>query len=188
MTGNRLYDDDIWLPDTEWECGIVGPETGPPATIILPDNDCMLAAKNNVTISGHIRFVVGKKNRRFDCCRDGEGHGSILCSSDGSLTFAKGSVITVETVSADTEVNPGGFWTSKHITVHGSVSALLGKGQMTGVNGLLSSSGVYVSGTGEVNVTGQKVARGAAIQGGDYGTIIEEKSIVIISRTSVILC
>ena len=139
----------------------------------MPDNDCMLAAQGLVIISGHVRFIVGKKNRDFDCCRDGESHGSILCSWS-NLTIAEGAVVTVETSDPDVIINPGGFWTSDYITVNGTVNAtLLTVGQMTGVNGLFSSSGVLVGRSGQVIVRGPNIARGAAIQGGDAGTVIE---------------
>ena len=47
---------------------------------------------------GRVRFVVGHKNRAFDCCRDGEGHGSVLCSYS-NLTIARGAVVTLETTA-----------------------------------------------------------------------------------------
>ena len=115
-------------PDLPWPCGIVGPEASEdggdpePATIIVPDNDCVLVAQGLVTLRGHLRFLVGKKNRKFDCCRDGEAHGSILCT-DTNVTFAEGSVVTVETKDDSVVVNPGGFWTGGFINVHGVVNA-----------------------------------------------------------------
>merc|ERR1719321_1429633 len=95
----------------------------------------MLLAQGEVTLSGGIRFIVGKKSGHFDCCRDGEGHGSILCSYT-NLTIAAGASIHVETTDPDVVVNPGGFWTGKSIIVSGLVEASLQPGQMTGINGL----------------------------------------------------
>ena len=161
-----------------YPCAIVGPDpAGPAATVHVPPNDCVLIAQGEVTISGRVRFVVGHKNRAFDCCRDGEGHGSVLCSYS-NLTIARGAVVTLETTDDDVVVNPGGFWTGEWITVHGTVNASLkmhagGKGQMTGVNGLLSSSGIRVGATGAVIASGQNVARGAAVQGGGHGTVVD---------------
>ena len=156
-------------------CGIYGPEGngGDPATILVPANDCVLLAQGLVTITGNIRFVVGNKTRQFDCCDDGEGHGSILCSYT-NLTIAQGANVKVETTDGDDSViiNPGGFWTGNFIHVLGTVNASLKAGQMTGVNGLLSSTGVRVSSTGRVIATGMASVRGAAIQGGDDGTVL----------------
>lgn len=156
-----------------WPCAVVGPAEGPPATIVMPDDDCMLLSQGEVTLSGNLRFIVGKKSQAFDCCRDGESHGSILCSYDG-LTVAKDAHVVVETMSPDVVISPGGFWTADSITVEGALNATLQTGQMTGINGLLSAgNAVHISSTGSVVVSGTAVARGAAIQGGDGGTIIE---------------
>ena len=155
-------------PSIRDACAIVGPTAGPPATIMMPDGDCALHALGEVTLAGHLHFVAGNAQ---DCCFDGEGHGSILCS-ESNMTIAPKAHVTVEATDAKTIINPGGFWTAKYISVHGSVNATLAAGQMTGVNGLLSSSGVRVSRTGMVVASGMKVARGAAIQGGDFGTVI----------------
>ena len=163
------------LPDCNctydpYPCAIVGPESGQPATIVLPDNDCMLLAHGEVNISGRVRFVVGHKSRQFDCMRDGEAHGSIL-GSDSNLTFARNAAVSVETTDDTVVINPGGFWTGGWIFVHGTVNASLKRGQMTGINGVLTSSGVRVSSTGRVIASGQAVARGAALEGGDYNSI-----------------
>ena len=94
-------------------CGIYGPVgSGEPATIIVPDNDCVLLAQGEVTISGNVRFIVGHKSRSFDCCDDGEGHGSILCSYS-NLTITADASVTLETVDSTVVVNPGGFWTGE---------------------------------------------------------------------------
>ena len=154
-------------------CAIVGPPAGgPPATVLVPANDCVLLAQGEVSITGSVRFIVGHKNRHFDCCDDGEGHGGILCSYT-NLTIAEGAVVTVETSDATAVLNPGGFWTGGYITVDGTVNASLLPGQLTGVNGLLSASGVRIGVTGRVIVSGAKIARGAAIQAGDYGTVLD---------------
>ena len=155
-------------PSIHSACMIIGPKAAPPATIVMPDGDCALHALGEVTLAGHLRFIAGNAN---DCCFDGEGHGSILCS-ESNMTIAQAAHVTVEAMDAKTVINPGGFFTYKYIRVDGTVNASLAPGQMTGVNGLLSSSGVSVSRTGMVVTAGMKVARGAAIQGGDYGTII----------------
>lgn len=156
-----------------WPCAIVGPPvTGAPATIIVPDTDCMLLAQGLVTLSGHLRFVVGKKTKSFDCCRDGEAHGSILCSYS-NLTIAAGAVVSVETASDDVIINPSPFWTGQWITVDGTVNASLKSGQMTGLNGVLSSSGVSVGTAGRVIASGQRTIRGAAVQSGDFGTRLD---------------
>ena len=93
-----------------------------------------------------------------------------MCSSDGNLTSAQDAVITVETVNTDVVVDPGGFWTGHNIAVHGRISALLQKDQMTGVNGLLSSTGVYVSktailaATGAIGISRKSLARSRLIR------------------------
>ena len=158
-----------------WPCAVLGPDdpADEPATIYLPDDDCALITEGEVILSGSLRFVVGNKTKDFDCCDDGESHGSILCSYS-NLTVSSGSVILVETTGPEVIIDPGGFWTGEYITVHGTVNATLRPGAMTGVNGLLSSGkGVRISSTGTVIAHGQHIARGAAVQGGDYGTVIE---------------
>ena len=74
-------------------CSIVGPSKNEEAaTILVPANDCVLLAQGEVIISGNIRFVVGHKNRKFDCCDDGEGHGGVLCSYT-NLTIKENAVV-----------------------------------------------------------------------------------------------
>ena len=156
-------------------CAIVGP-TGdePAATILVPANDCVLLAQGEVSISGNVRFVVGHKSRKFDCCDDGEGHGGVLCSYT-NLTIAENAVVSIETTPGDDTVviNPGIFWTGKFIHVHGVINASLKYGQISGLNGVISSSGIRVSATGKIIGSGMQTIRGAAIQGGDYGTVLD---------------
>ena len=84
-----------------------------------------------------------------DCCHDGEGHGSIMCTdSGGNITIAPGAVITVQARSDDPEasVGPGGFHADGRLTVFGTVNASLLPGQrLTGRNGLLAGNGGSVS-------------------------------------------
>ena len=156
-------------------CSIVGPSKNEEAaTILVPANDCVLLAQGEVIISGNIRFVVGHKNRKFDCCDDGEGHGGVLCSYT-NLTIKENAVVTIETTPPGDDtviINPGIFWTGKFIQVDGIIKASLKYPQISGLNGLLSSSGIYVSTNGKVIGSGMQTIRGAAIQGGDDGTVI----------------
>jgi hypothetical protein len=169
-----------YAPTLPWPCAILGPDESDaePATIVLPENDCALAAEGEVTLGGRLRFVWTGSNEsdggELDCCEDGEGHGSILCSNS-NLTIATGAVVSVESARPGAVVGPGGFWAGNRISVDGRVEATLARGgsRMTGVNGLISATGVRVSATGAVVVSGQDVARGAAIQGGDDGAIID---------------
>lgn len=155
------------------QCAIIGPSGNEFATILVPSNDCVLLAQGEVTISGNVRFVVGHKSKKFDCCDDGESHGGILCSYT-NLTIAENSIVNIETTPGDDTVviNPGAFWTGKFINVHGIVNASLKYGQLTGLNGILSSNGIRVSARGKVIGSGMKTVRGAAIQGGDDGTVL----------------
>eukprot|EP00912_Choanoflagellata_sp_UC4_P001640 UC4_evm6s1044 len=160
-------------PDSiDGPCYIVGPNIQPPATIIIPQNDCALLAQGTVVLSGFIRFVVDHMDKNIDCCDDGEGHGSILCSYS-NLTLTKNARISVETVDDTVVVNPGAFWTGNRIAIYGEMTVNLQFGQMEGVNGVLSSTSVYISQNAIVNVSGMKTVRGAAIQGGDSGVILE---------------
>ena len=128
-------------PSIQWACSIAGPKAGPPATIVVPDGDCALHALGEVTLAGYLHFVAGNVN---DCCFDGEGHGSVLCS-ESNVTIAPAAHVTIGAKDPTTVINPGGFWAAKYIHVDGTVNATLAPGQMTGVNGLLSSNGVRVS-------------------------------------------
>jgi hypothetical protein len=129
-------------PADHTPCAIAGPAEGAPATIVLPHNDCALHAGGDITLSGRITFVAGHAN---DCCHDGEGHGSIMCTdSGGNITIAPGAVITVKAQSDDPEatVGPGGFHADGGLTVYGVVNATLLPGQqLTGRNGLLAGNG-----------------------------------------------
>lgn len=133
-------------PANHWPCAIAGPEDGAPATIVVPPNDCALHAGGDITLSGRLTFVAGQAN---DCCHDGEGHGSIMCTdSGGNITFAPGAVITVKARSDDPEasIGPGGFHADGRLTVYGTVNATLLPGQkLTGRNGLLAANGGSVS-------------------------------------------
>ena len=153
-------------------CGIYGPIGDEAATILVPANDCVLLAQGEVTITGNIRFVVGTKIRQFDCCDDGEGHGGILCSYS-NLTIAENARVSIQTTDDTVVLNPGAFWTGKSIHVHGTVNASLKNGQITGLNGILSSTAVHITSNGHIVGSGMDTIRGAAIQGGDGGTIIE---------------
>lgn len=148
-----------------WVCEIRGPKTGPPATIVLPHNDCGLHAGSGVVLSGQLKFIAGHAN---DCCGDGEGHGAVLCTDNhGDLVFANESVVTVHAKDGQT-VGPGGFWSDGGIEVHGVVNATLAKNGMSGVFGLLgcddggNKRGVLVSENGAVVVRGSRVRRPAA--------------------------
>eukprot|EP01043_Picozoa_sp_COSAG02_P048133 COSAG02_NODE_4695_length_5086_cov_2.667135_5_plen_429_part_00 len=133
-------------PANHWPCAIAGPAEGAPATIVVPPNDCALHAGGDITLSGHLIFVAGQAK---DCCHDGEGHGSIMCTdSGGNITIAPGAVITVKARSDDPEdsIGPGGFHADGRLTVYGTVNATLLPGQrLTGRNGLLAGNGGSVS-------------------------------------------
>ena len=140
-------------------CEIRGPKAGPPATIVLPHNDCGLHAGSGVVLSGHLVFVAGYAR---DCCGDGEGHGAVLCTDHhGDLVFANDSVVTVHAKDGQI-VGPGGFWSDGGIEVHGAVNATLPHG-MSGVFGLLgcydggNKRGVVVSENAAVVVRGPRV-------------------------------
>ena len=80
-------------PANHWPCAIAGPDEGDAATIIMPPHDCALHAGGDITLSGRLTFVAGQAK---DCCHDGEGHGSIMCTdSGGNITIAPGAVVTV---------------------------------------------------------------------------------------------
>ena len=178
-------------PANHWPCAIAGPAEGAPATVVLPPNDCAMHAGGDITISGRITFAAG---RAKDCCHDGEGHGSIMCTdSGGDITIAPGAVITVQAQSDDpgARVGPGGFHADGALTVFGVVNATLLPGQqLTGRNGLLAGHGgsrrrrlledynpddsppqpagtVHVATTGVVVVRGGASAFGSALCGGD---------------------
>jgi hypothetical protein len=143
-----------------WPCAIAGPATGAPATIVLPKGDCALHAGGDITLAGRIVFVAGQAK---DCCGDGEGHGSIMCTdSGGNITIEAGAVITVQARSNDPEasVGPGGFHADGGLTVHGTVNASLLPGQrLTGRNGLLAGNGGSTAGGAR---SGVWVRRGGA--------------------------
>lgn len=164
--------DKLDLSGSPDQCGIFGPTGDEPATIVVPAKDCVLHAQGEVTIRGNVRFLVGHRSKKFDCCDDGEGHGGILCS-DSNLTIAEKALVTIATTDDAVVLNPGAFWTGSFIHVDGTVNATLQYGQMTGLNGVLSSSSMRVSANGHVIASGMKVARGVAIQGGDGGTVLE---------------
>jgi hypothetical protein len=187
-------------PANHWPCALAGPAEGDPATIILPPNDCALHAAGDVTLSGRIIFVAGQAH---DCCHDGEGHGSIMCTdSGGNITIALGAIITVKARSDDPEdsIGPGGFHADGGLTVHGVVNASLLRGQrLTGRNGLLAGNGgsvtrardrvhwgshnldsgaqslrtVHVAATGVVVVRGGASYFGNALAGGDAGVRVD---------------
>ena len=184
-------------PADHWPCAIAGPAAGAPATVVLPPDDCALHAGGDITLSGRIAFVAGVAN---DCCHDGEGHGSIMCTdSGGNITIAPGAVITVQARSDDPEasVGPGGFHADGRLTVFGTVNASLLPGQrLTGRNGLLAGNGgslsrgrrkrnrlgeyslddgrlLHVAPTGVVVVRGGSSAFGSALAGGDGGVRVD---------------
>eukprot|EP01052_Picozoa_sp_SAG31_P007125 SAG31_NODE_336_length_17493_cov_20.694032_4_plen_622_part_00 len=134
--------DNTCPPANHWPCSVAGPSVGASATVVLPPNDCALHAGGDIILSGRITFVAGQAN---DCCHDGEGHGSIMCTdSSGNITIAPGAVITVQARSGDPEasVGPGGFHADGALTVYGTVNASLLPGQrLTGRNGLLAGNG-----------------------------------------------
>ena len=53
------------------------------------------------------------------------------------------------------------------------INASLKYGQISGLNGVISSTGIRVSATGKIIGSGMQTIRGAAIQGGDDGTVLD---------------